>query len=379
MKKIFIILLLIVQVILSEDLKVIDDSSEVLFADNGKVKVNGKALKDGSYIAFYENYAQTGSKRKKPNYNRSDTSIEFSIKKGLLEGPYTVYYFDGDVRIQGNYTKGKLNGLINQYTSSYSHLNSDAKTAWNYTDYNPHNRGQKTWDLLYKDGKPIGTGTGYYENGRVKTTVTYFNGKKNGKYIEYNEDGSVSSQVTYKNNEMNGPYFRNFYNSQTLREEGFYKGYKNNVGPCTLYYENGNKEWEKTYENSETTHYTDYYENGNIKETGTMYRGNYDGLITEYSKDGKKSYEATFVPYEGKNGPYAIYHENGNIAQKGTMINGGKEGVYTLYHTNGNIAEKGAMVNGVKEGRFTSYDEDGYKNAYGNIIDGKLDWIEHLD
>ena len=60
-------------------------------------------------------------------------------------------------------------------------------------------------------------------------------------------------------------------------------------------YENGQKEYERTYKDGKHDGlWTNWYENGQKKEERTFKDGELDGLYTEWHKNGQKSVETTF-------------------------------------------------------------------------------------
>ncbi len=107
---------------------------------------------------------------------------------GKREGPWTWYYPNGDMGIEGSYRNNKRHG---KYTSWYEngqkheegeYRNGKKRGKWPSW----HENGQKYEEGEYKDGKKHGEKHGkwtiWHKNGKKKAEGEYRDGKKHGKW-----------------------------------------------------------------------------------------------------------------------------------------------------------------------------------------------------
>jgi hypothetical protein len=65
-----------------------------------------------------------------------------------------------------------------------------------------HSNGQMKSLVQYKDGKPDGLETGWYQNGQKEYEGNWKDGEQDGLWIFYNEDGTEKSRLTFKDGEV---------------------------------------------------------------------------------------------------------------------------------------------------------------------------------
>jgi len=148
----------------------------------------------------------------------------------------------------------------------------------------------------------------------------------------------------------------------TLIEKGglMYAPYS---GEAVWYYENGQKERERTYKDGEEIGSTrwEYYSNGQKKRENTYKDGLKDRKWTYWFDNGQKSEEKTYK--DGKlDGLYTEWYSNGQKEEEGIYKDGEKYGKWTQwYHENGQKSDERTYKNGelIEE---TYWDEDG--NVY---------------
>lgn len=123
----------------------------------------------------------------------------------------------------------------------------------------------------YENNRKVGVWTFYFNNGKIKHTLTYINNKPNGPAVFYYKNGNLREKGTWKNNRWIGPY--------------------------EMYYANGNLKNQFKYNNQGIKHGPQkfFHENGNIKVSGTWNNGDEGTDIHEYEKNGSpntKRYKA---------------------------------------------------------------------------------------
>lgn len=139
------------------------------------------------------------------------------------------------------------------------------------------------------------------------------------------------------------------YNSTQKVEEGKYKDDKK-TGVWIMYFPNGNKRSEITWQNNSKNGYAKiYYETGEVMEEG----------------DWKGSYWS---------GAYVMKYPNGNIQHKFNFNAGGKtEGPQEYHNEEGVLTMKGEKKNGKETGTWAYYDDKGKLVKEVTYNDGNIE------
>jgi len=144
--------------------------------------------------------------------------------------------------------------------------NNKKKGHWVFTNQTKNLPGYKPNQVVeegdYENNRKVGIWTFYFNNGKVKHTLTYSNNKPNGSALFYYKNGNLREKGTWKNNRW--------------------------VGPYQMYYSNGNIKNEFKYNNQGIKDGPQkyYHENGNLMISGTWNNGNEGDDLHEYSKNG---------------------------------------------------------------------------------------------
>ena len=72
-----------------------------------------------------------------------------------------------------------------------------------------YENGQKRLEVTYKDGKPDGLGTTWHENGQKQTEGTTKDGKQDGLATAWHENGQKQGELTWKDGEKVSEKFWN--------------------------------------------------------------------------------------------------------------------------------------------------------------------------
>ena len=151
--------------------------------------INGRF--DGLFVSWWGN----GSKLEEKNY-----------KDGKLDGKWTWKWNDGREMFERNYIDGNLD---TETTFSY-YDNGQIETESNYKDTHLGG-GQTVW---YENGQiklqynatGLGKVTGWYENGQVKSEGTLKDGKLDGKETSWYENGQMRGESNYKGGKKDGKW-----------------------------------------------------------------------------------------------------------------------------------------------------------------------------
>ena len=105
-------------------------------------------------------------------------SAVINYKNDKLDGKWTWWYEDGQIKRETNYKDDKNHGM-----STYWRENSQKRVEGNYKNDKLdgkwtwwHENGQKWAEGNYKDDKYNGKWTNWYENGQIKRETNYKNG-----------------------------------------------------------------------------------------------------------------------------------------------------------------------------------------------------------
>lgn len=206
-------------------------------------------------------------------------------------------------------------------------------------------RKQGTWQKTYpkmttleykgqfKDDKPVGTFTYFYQSGKVKAVVKH--DEKTGRSAAnmYHENGVLMARGIYKN-QLKDSVWEYYGPSGRLSKRETYKNDKLN-GKTTIYYVPENPEDKRQLPAKETNYVNDVVE----------------GEVIEY-------------------------FESGTIKSKVTYVKGAKEGILIINHPNGTKMILERYKKGERHGWCATYDETGKETGkkyfyYGKELQGK--------
>lgn len=195
--------------------------------------------------------------------------------------------------------------------------------------------GINQWQYVgqFKDDKPIGLFTYYYENSKVKAKINHGEGAGRSVAIFYHENGHVMSTGIYRNMQKDS-IWTNYGPSGRLSTK---ETYKNDVlhGQTVVFFVPEELE-DKTQRVSEIYNYS-------------------NGLIE---------------------GEYKRYFENGQLMLKGNYVNNVREGSWTEYHVNGKRAAYYNYSKGLLNGWQMLYDtkellKDRVYYYQGRLLEGE--------
>jgi antitoxin component YwqK of YwqJK toxin-antitoxin module len=180
----------------------------------------------------------------------------------------------------------------------------------------------------FKDNKPIGTFTYYYETSKVKAIVKHGEGTNRSEAFFYHENGKLMSYGIYRD----------------LKKDSIWL----NFGPTGR------------LSNSET------YKNDVLNGKKTVY------YIPEDPNDKSQIVSAVMYYTSGKlNGDYTEYFNSGAVKEKGKYDMDKKIGIWERYHVTGKKMTLERYKNGLRHGWCYGYDESGKELGKQYYFDGR--------
>ena len=104
------------------------------------------------------------------------------LKNGKLDGKWTAWYENGQIKRETNYKDAKPDGKATEW-----YENGQIKTEHNY-------QLSKSYPVFVPNSK----WTKWYENGQKEGEGCFKNGKKDGKWTKWDENGQITVQNNYK-------------------------------------------------------------------------------------------------------------------------------------------------------------------------------------
>jgi len=287
---------------------------------NGQVKYQGK-YKDGYLNGVATGWYENGLKQYEENYI-----------SGKIDGLITVWNKNGEVRYKKQLkSKNTINGLlINEHimmNDDFNSLFSNDGQPFLSPNSNITFSGvviTGNMKMVFVDGYPI-YGTLFHENGNQRTELVFQTGTYDDVEIkEWDEKGNIISEGTNKNGEIHSGTKYEYYGDGKKKSEGNYK------------------------EGIEDGQYIKWYENGQKSVEGNYKEGHQDGLWTSWYENGKKEEEGNYK--EGiEDGQYIKWSENGKEEEEGTYENGLTQGEWKYWDSDGNLYETSTYVDGIEQ------------------------------
>jgi antitoxin component YwqK of YwqJK toxin-antitoxin module len=155
---------------------------------------------------------------------------EESYNDGMLEGKWTYWYENGQVKLKGNFKPYEVlpNDERWERSSRYVFPARDSKHG-KWTEW--YENGQKELEQNYECGRFIGKWTSWYKNGNKKSVRNYKDGGGlpgsgnsilDGQCTGWHENGQKKSERHFNTNRMEGKWTEWDENGHTIREE-YYK------------------------------------------------------------------------------------------------------------------------------------------------------------
>lgn len=282
----------------------------------------------------------------------------FSIYQMIKPGK--VYSEDGNLIYKGELTQEKYDGQGILYGANGDIIyEGDFQNGVRAGKGESYVNGKIEYKGEWINDKYEGEGTSFHKNGEVSYQGSWEKDLKNGEGITYDNQGATIYNGHFKNDKYHGSGELYSAGKDILFAGEFVEGdYHNGEGVLFM---NGKKSAEGTWENgSMVGEGITYYESGEIRSEGLYNNGSLiDGTFYDYFDNGELKETGAILDGE-KNGVWKINHENGQLAYQTTYENGVKtknqrwnaEGIElainTIGNTNGNSVNDGlATVEGI--------------------------------
>lgn len=297
-------------------------------------QINSKGELNGEYTSFFED---------------GNVKSKGFFKRNISTGLWRFYFPSGELRMAGNVVNGKNNGIWEYYYESGGKKMEgelvDGKRSGIWIIYN--NNGAKQSEGRFEGHTRIGTWKYYRASGGLKAVEEIH--EDHSKYTEYYVSGEVKSIGNNFDNKKEGEW-NYFFEDGSLQAKGIYREGKK-FGPWKYYNESGSIKAEGNYINDLTDGiWIHYFESGGVKTKGKLYKGQKDGAWSLFYADGKLKGE---IEYELGNGIYKEYYKTGSLKIKGKVVNGNNQGNWQYFYESGYLEGECEFRNG--EGEFIGY------------------------
>jgi len=220
---------------------------------------------------------------------KGNKSSEGPIRRGLPEGDWRFYSYDGKLTAETQMQSGHMTGPQILYAES----------------------GRRLATNQLKDGKREGPSILYHPDGSVSDNLNYLGDQLEGPAQGWWPDGTPRYTATWKAGKLEGPSLE-YFASGAKRSEAFYVlGQKD--GPARTWDEQGRLLVEEPWQD-----------------------GKLDGLVREFDAAGQPKVETSFRGGK-KNGPFRSFGPDGSLATSGEFRDDKLFGPLRLHYPDGKI------------------------------------------
>lgn len=188
------------------------------FYESGEVKMQHRNVMEQiiEYRSFHKNgnIEQTWKYQNKLQFGEEtefDENGNIKVKRtfsdGKQNGETTEYFENGNIHRIVNFNDGKAHGKATTFFNSNSENKicricffDNGNLNGPYTEYFENNNIKRNWS--YKKGQLDGEQISYYENGQIREKGFFVDDMKHGKNIIFTEFGMIAREIIYKNGEI---------------------------------------------------------------------------------------------------------------------------------------------------------------------------------
>lgn len=338
------------------------------FYDDGKLKEE-KKYKDDIIDGYVKTFDTKGNLT---NTQKFDNGKQVKNAPELAKlDVYKDYYDDGTMKYEGGYINGLPVGTHYHYKQKY------------VCDSLPVSRDD-TSDVMIKKyvcrNQPVPDSAIIYEEG-IKLAYGAVDSLRNkiGIWTEYHNSGEFRGKGLYTNDKRVGEWIF-YYPNKQIEQKGKYDKKGKAQGEWKWYYENGALMRDEFYiDNKRDGMMNEYTEDGKIITKGEFIEDMQEGLwiyeTPEYKEIGK------YVNDKPDSLWKSYYMPKEKIRFEGKFINGDPEGKHVWYYENGRKWIEGFYVGGMKQNDWKFYDERGVNYLtifYENDIERKFQGVKIL-
>jgi len=234
-------------------------------------ELKSTTFKDGSVDEFCLN-SQTGEKEGLYQRFSNDQKLkEGTYHNGKLEGLWSDYYQNGQIKSTGEMLDSLRQGIWHFYDDTGKMLSSEnyvnGQLEGMLTHY--YKNGQIKDKVVYVEGRKAGTFNSWYKNGKMQSSGEILHDEKQGKWEHWQEDGSSSGYYHYKNNQLNGLSYLFWPDGKEKLKANYLNG--NYDGEFIEWFANGQKKAEGNYTKGKKTGKWSYWnEDGKLQNSRAM-------------------------------------------------------------------------------------------------------------
>jgi uncharacterized protein len=269
-----------------------------------------RTLYDSTGKVEYEMKAPNGTADFTPTYKNGKPWHSGKYSRGLRNGEYKKYDWNGRVVWEGSYVLGDIEGkrkiyyewsdaMYNEVDMREGELNGLSVGYWE--------NGQKRFEENFVDGEEVGEQKYYHENGQLQRSYTVVDGEIDGESKVYSEDGKLMWVRYYSQGKLKGYAYEGTDGKMVPMKEI-------EEGDATIeaYYANGKKSVMGTLENGEVNgRWMEFYSDGTVSDDETYDYGERNGIQKSYYSNGKPKSIETYY-YGQIDGECRYFYENGN-------------------------------------------------------------------
>ena len=284
-------------------------------------------------------------------------------ENGNKHGKCSFYHENGNLKWEGYYDDGVLDGELKQYEESGLMLSiENFKDGVLHGRFEYYRNGRLRERGTMLDSKKHGEVRSYWINKNLKRIENFRNGIAHGEILEYYIGGELMSKGLSVLGLPKGTWEWYYQNSEKQKEveygddgirvlstewnEQGIKTYEQEWmghlqhGRCRFWNDKGKLIKHQTYDKGELDGKRfDYYINGEVRTEMTYKKGKLHGKFIDYYFGGVKRSEG-MMKFGAMNGGWSFWYQNGKKELDVNLEFGMIKGDSKIYHENGTLKEK---------------------------------------
>lgn len=196
-----------------------------------------------------------------------ETRLDCYISKGVLDGEYTEWYSNGNIKLEYNFYNGILQGECKQW-----YIDGKLKEVTTFLNDKVIGEYKSWWSngnmlitCFYNEKGFHQDYKKYFKNGNLEFSCIYNNGIENGEYSWFYEDGSLKNKCFYKDGNIDGEYKWMDKEGNTTHLSYYIDGYME--GESKEWNSNGKLKEISVYKKGKRIRYQEWDENGYLTKS----------------------------------------------------------------------------------------------------------------
>lgn len=310
------------------------------YYSTGALRSKGMYTADGRKTGVWHYYHPSGEISQIQRYTSPDSDLS-----------YQSFYPNGQLKEEGKYVAGKLNGLLTVYSSA----------------------GAKIFEGNYLNDQKQGRAQSFYPDQTPKAEAVYEKGVQNGPYRNYHPNGALSDEGTIRNGKEHGPYVSYSNRGKCLSQGNMNEGQAD--GEWKWFHPNGQVEKTGSYRGGKQQGtWKMFFPDGKLSQEFNQVNGQMEGVGKVYDTDGKLHFEHDYKA--GKVQKYRYYNKQGQVLHEEAIRSNKLR--WQTYYASGAVHVDGEMLNDEPEGKWKRYHEIGYLASEEFYRNGQQEGTEKL-